>query len=80
MNISQYILGVRPTLAGLSIRPCLLAELCEYRVTRVYRGAEYRIHVRRTGESCVRIDGALLPGTLLPVAPAGSVCAVEVGV
>ena len=80
VNISQYILGVRPTLAGLSIRPCLLAELCEYRVTRVYRGAEYRIHVRRTGESCVRIDGALLPGTLLPVAPAGSVCAVEVGV
>ena len=80
VNISQYILGVRPTLAGLAVRPCLPKELGEYSVTRIYRGAEYRIHVRQTGKRTVTADGAAIATGVLPVAPEGSVCRVEVTV
>ena len=80
VNISQFILGVRPTLQGLSIVPCLPACLGELRLTRRYRGAEYRIHVKQTGEKSVVCDGVKLSAPVLPIAPAGSVCTVEVTV
>ena len=78
VNISQYILGVMPTLSGLSVRPCLPRGMDEYTVMRAYRGAEYRIHVKRTGERSVTADGAAVDGCVLPVAAKGAVCTVEV--
>jgi cellobiose phosphorylase len=39
----HYILGVRPTLAGLQIKPCLPAALTQARVTRTYRGETHNI-------------------------------------
>ena len=78
VNISQYILGLHPTLEGLSVIPCLPESIPELRLTRRYRGAEYHVHVRRTGEKSVTVDGAAISGVVLPVAPAGTVCSVEV--
>jgi cellobiose phosphorylase len=41
----HYILGVRPTLNGLEIQPCLPMSLTQARVTRNYRGETQSINL-----------------------------------
>ena len=67
VNISQYILGVKPTPAGLQIDPCLPGALEEYSVRRRYRGAAYHIHVVQTGTYSLRVDGENVAGNLIPM-------------
>jgi N,N'-diacetylchitobiose phosphorylase len=81
--ISQYILGLRPAYDGLEISPAIPAEWDGYEVTRVYRGATYRIRVKNPrhvccGVSSIKVAGRPISGSVLPVAPAGSVVNVEV--
>ena len=66
VNISQYILGVKPTLSGLSVDPCLPKQLEEYTVDRRYRGAMYHIHVRQTGTPGMTVDGKSVEGKVIP--------------
>ena len=66
VNISQYILGVKPTPDGLTVDPCLPRELNEYTVQRRYRGALYRIHVVKTGRYSLTVDGQAMPGKQIP--------------
>lgn len=42
---TQYLLGVRPTLQGLLIRPAIPSDWEHYEVKRVYRGCELHIYV-----------------------------------
>ena len=79
VDVSQYLLGVRPTLAGLAIEPHLPAKFTHLTVTRVYRGATYRITMDRTGERSVSVDGQRLDGNTVPV-PADATKPVEVAV
>ena len=69
VNISQYILGIRPTLRGLVISPCLPAGMEGFTAVRKYRGAEYRITVRRGGQKRMTVDGAAVTGALVPLIP-----------
>ena len=69
---TQYILGVRPTIAGLVIDPCIPSDWGNYYVTRKFRGAIYHIQVlnpdeKNKGVTEVRVDGNLIEGNLLPV-------------
>ncbi len=66
VNISQYILGIKPTPDGLQVDPCLPEFLRDYTVTRRYQGSQYRIHVAQTGKRSVTVDGAPLEGNVLP--------------
>ena len=66
VNISQYILGIKPTLNGLSVAPCLPKELDAYTVDRRYRGAMYHIHVKQTGVPTMHVDGVQVEGTVIP--------------
>ncbi len=77
VNVSQYLLGIRPELSGLRVDPCLPEAMGEVTVTRRFRGAEYRVHVRRTGETKLTADGKTVEGNILPVAGPGTVCHVE---
>ena len=46
VNVSQYILGVVPTLNGLSIDPCIPSEMgTEFTMTRKYREGIYNIKI-----------------------------------
>ncbi len=74
LSITQAILGITPTMDGLSVVPVLPAELKEYDVVRRYRGAAYHIHVENKGGKAVRltVDGKAINGTVLHVAPAGA--------
>ncbi len=76
VNISQYILGIQPTLDGLRVDPCLPADMPGFTITRIYRGATYHITVDNSagaerGVSSVTINGRPQAGTLLPLLPPG---------
>ena len=80
--ITQWILGIRAELDGLRIDPVLPASWPGFTATRRFRGATYEISVRnparisgRVGE--LTVDGRRVPGTLLPLAPPGTVIRVE---
>jgi cellobiose phosphorylase len=76
--ITQWILGIRPEHDGLRIDPRLPSAWDGYHAERRFRGATYRIEVRKpvgaTGRaSSVVVDGERLEGTLVPPAPEGAV-------
>ena len=77
--ISQYMLGVRPELAGLCIEPVLPAELSDYTVVRRCRGATYHVHVLRRGRGRphLTVDGTPLEGCIVPWAECGASVRVE---
>ncbi|MFG2037049.1 GH36-type glycosyl hydrolase domain-containing protein [Dactylosporangium sp. NPDC048998] len=70
--ITQWILGIRPELTGLRLAPALPADWSGFTAVRRYRGATYRIQVRR-GERSLTVDGvAADPDSVLPIAPEGA--------
>ena len=76
LSVSQAILGVQPTLDGLMIDPCIPSSLKGFKVTRRYRGAEYRITVDNSageehGVRSVEVDGRPQEGCVLPVKAPG---------
>ena len=83
VNVSQYILGIIPTLKGLMIDPCIPASLKGFTLTRTYRGAVYAIEVDNAagvqkGVKAVYVDGQSIEGNVLPIAPAGAKVSVKV--
>jgi cellobiose phosphorylase len=73
--VTQWILGIRPTLHGLEIAPVMPADWDGFRALRCYRGVRYHIQVQRVGSgNRVRLsfDGEPLEGTVLPLPPAGT--------
>ena len=81
--ISQYILGIQPTLEGLKIDPCIPSDIEKYTVKRLYRGTEYHItvenpdHVQK-GVKSIIADGKTLTGEQTIKAPAGNKCHITV--
>ena len=82
-NVSQYILGIQPTLDGLKVDPCIPHTLPGFTVTRRYRGAVYHITVDNSaavqhGVKSVTVDGKAIEGNLLPLAAEGTDVTVQV--
>jgi cellobiose phosphorylase len=81
--ISQWILGIRAEHDGLRIDPSLPADWGEFKVTRRFRGATYKITVRKpkggTGRVArLTVDGRSVEGNLAPLpARPGQVFEVE---
>ena len=81
LSVSQAILGVKPTLDGLCIDPCVPADMKGFTLTRRYRGAEYNITVtnpdgRQKGVRELTVNGERVEGCVIPVQPAGSIVTV----
>ena len=77
LSVSQYLLGIRPTADGLVVDPCLPSSLHGFTVTRVFRGATYRITVRNPGGVehgvvSLTVDGKKTDGNRIPLAPEGA--------
>ena len=67
LNISQYILGIRPDYDGLIIDPCIPDWLESYEVTRLFRGVTYHITVqnpnhKEKGISSLTVNGRTITG------------------
>ena len=69
-DISQYILGVYPTLGGLQVNPCVPHNFGDFRIHRRFRGADYEIEVIQNGaEKGVKemiVDGVKVEGCVIP--------------
>jgi cellobiose phosphorylase len=84
--VTQWILGIRPELAGLRVDPVIPSAWPGFTATRRFRGATYQITVRRAATldsgmaegAGVRVDGTQVAGTLLPLAEPGDQVRVEV--
>ncbi len=71
VNISQYILGIIPTHAGLSVNPCIPGDFGDYQVTRQFRGGTYHISVENPdhvekGIRSLTVDGQPMDGNVIP--------------
>lgn len=73
--ITQYILGIRPTLDGLQVAPVVPEGWNGYEAQRVFRDVAYHIVVRRVGKgnSCrLGVDGKRVEGNIVPLPAAGT--------
>ncbi len=76
--VTKWILGVRLTLDGLVVDPCIPRDWDGFEVRRVWRGATYLIEVRNPdhvskGVAGVTVDGVDHDSTrAIPARPAGS--------
>ncbi len=62
VNVSQYILGIRPEFDGLHVDPCIPAEMESLRIRRHYRGADFEIEIQNPehvekGVKRMEVDG-----------------------
>ena len=72
VNVSQYILGIRPEFSGLSVDPCIPSSCEGFRVTRYFRGAQYEIEVRNPnhvekGVAQLIVNGTETKGNVIPL-------------
>jgi cellobiose phosphorylase len=85
----EWILGIRPTMDGLLVDPCIPQTWKGFSVRRMFRGATYTIRVNNpehvsSGVVSLKIDGApSMPRTegkpaLIPAFPAGTVHDIDV--
>jgi len=69
-DISQYILGVYPTLKGLQINPCVPSDFGDFKIEREYRGAKYHISVKTNntekGVKTMTVNGSPVEGNVIP--------------
>ncbi len=79
----DYILGIRPTLDGLVIDPCIPAKWKSYKMKREFRNAVYEINIKNPdnvskGIKKIVIDGEEFEGNVLPIFSDGKIHKVEV--
>ncbi|WP_059044530.1 GH36-type glycosyl hydrolase domain-containing protein [Paenibacillus rubinfantis] len=80
---TQYILGIKPVLDGLSVNPCIPSDWEGFTVKRRFRGCDYEIMVRNESRVCqgiksITVDGQPLEGHVLPAYPGRSSVRVDV--
>ncbi len=78
----DYILGVRPTYAGLLIDPAIPSTWQKFRIERIFRGTRYIISVENPkqvehGIKSVLVDGKKIEGNIIPISK-NEVCQVQV--
>jgi len=72
---TQWILGIRPTHAGLMIAPAIPEKWKGFKATRLYRGVRYFIEVKRAGKNStvqLTVDGQAIAGNVVPLPAAGT--------
>lgn len=71
VNVSQFILGIKPTFEGLSVDPCIPKEFGDFTITREYRGALYTIEIKNPnkvekGIASFVVDEHSIEGNVIP--------------
>nr|QCO92836.1 cellodextrin phosphorylase [uncultured bacterium] len=72
--ITQWILGIRPTLDGLQVSPAIPTAWQGFTARRLYRGVSYLIRVERHGNGNqvrLEVNGAAIEGNVIPIPAAG---------
>ena len=71
LDVSQYILGIRPDYDGLVVNPCIPASLDGFSAKRDFRGVTYHITVKNPngaekGVASMTVDGTPVEGNMIP--------------
>lgn len=66
MLLMEELLGVKATVDGIELAPCLPGAWGEVICKRKYKNATYHITIRRGKEASVRVNGELYDDALLP--------------
>ena len=79
---TRYILGIRPSYAGLVIDPCIPSDWQEFTVIRKWRRATYHITVKNPnrvekGVKSITLNGEIIAG-IVPIQPEESENRIEV--
>ncbi|MGD8792338.1 MAG: glycosyl transferase [Anaerolineae bacterium] len=72
--ITQWILGIQPTLTGLRIKPVIPNHWPGFEAQRTFRGVTYHISVERIGQGNrvhIEVDGRPIDGTTVPLPAQG---------
>jgi cellobiose phosphorylase len=72
--ITQWILGIQPTPAGLRIAPTIPGSWSGFKARRVFRGVIYDISVERAGKGnlvSLKVDGQPIEGDVVPLPSTG---------
>lgn len=80
--VTRWMLGIRLSFEGMIVDPCIPGAWKEFKVSRLWRGARFNIHVKNSsgvqkGVKSVTLNGNALSGAIPPQA-AGSVNEIEV--
>ena len=72
LDVSQYILGIRPDYDGLTVDPCIPETLNGFEAKRDFRGVTYHITVKnpnhvQKGVASMIVDGSPVDGSTIPV-------------
>ena len=72
VNVSQYILGIRPDYDGLVIDPCIPKHISGFEAVRKFRGVRYHITVKnpdhcQKGIVSLRVNGREIAGNKIPL-------------
>jgi cellobiose phosphorylase len=70
-SATQYLLGIRPEIDGLRIDPCIPSTWPGFTAERRFRGRVLYITVKNPDGACrgvksIKLNGELLPGSLVP--------------
>ncbi|MBQ6583499.1 MAG: glycosyl transferase [Mogibacterium sp.] len=81
--MSQYLLGIRPAMHGLTVDPCIPETMTGFRCDRKFRGAVYHITVDNSagvqkGIASLTVNGKPVSGTMIPLQPEGTEADVRV--
>lgn len=73
LDVSQYILGIRPDYDGLVIDPCIPSHMDGFTAKREFRGVTYHITVKNPshvekGVAKTLVDGKEISGNMIPAA------------
>ena len=68
---TEYICGVKATFSGLKVEPCLPSCWNEVLVERKFRGATYKITIKRSAEKGTWVCGNKIDGNVIPIAERG---------
>ena len=83
LDVSQYILGIRPDYDGLTVDPCIPSTLDGFEAKRDFRGVTYHISVRNPkhvekGVASMTVDGVAVDGNTIPLPTGKTEVSVEV--
>jgi cellobiose phosphorylase len=81
--VTQHILGIRASLDGLVVDPCIPADWPSFSARREFRGAIYQIEVLNPrgngrGVRSMTVDGKTVVGNVVPPAEPGKIVRVKV--
>lgn len=57
VNVSQYLLGIKPTIKGLKIQPCLPEQFDEFELTRIWKNKKLNFKFKKSKDKYIIING-----------------------